>query len=119
VSEAPPYPTVPCKWCREPIIWAQTQPNPKARSAAAREPKLLPMDAEPVTNSLFTLSPGVRSQDNPTGRPVVGQFRSRNQAAGARAAGVATFQQHWKTCSRIEKWPKGQHLARLRNGGGR
>lgn len=84
-----------CGFCKELIIWAEEQPNPKARTK--QEVKLVPFDAGSNDHALFVLTsiPGKK-------RPVFGMMKN-NQAAGYRASGGKTFQKHSKTCT---KWPQ-------------
>jgi hypothetical protein len=103
------HPHTKCKYCGEPIVWAETQPNPRARTEAGkREVKLVPMDAEPSALACFTLT-----KDPAGGRPLFGEM-GRNQAAGYRASGGKTYQRHVKTCARVSLWPKGAFIAKQR-----
>lgn len=102
----------PCSFCHEPIIWAQTQPNPRARTAAKRaEVKLVPFDSEPDSHGKWALTPA-----SDGGRPTCGEM-PYGMAAGWRAAGKPTFQRHVKTCPQVSKWPKGEYLVKLREKG--
>jgi hypothetical protein len=101
------FPATSCKFCHEPIIWAETLPNPRARTARAREEtKLVPMDAEPF-DSVYVLT------KNPGGRPRLGEM-GRNQAAGYRGTGGKTYQRHVKTCAKVHLWPKGAFIPKQR-----
>lgn len=104
------FPTTTCKFCKEPIVWAETQPNRNARTPEKRaEVKLVPMDAEPVDFGVIILTA------NPNGgRPLYGEMPTRNAAAGWRAAGKKTYQKHVKTCTQVIKWPKGPMITKAR-----
>lgn len=99
-----------CKFCREPIIWAETMPNPNARSAAGRETHLVPFDAEPSRYGNWALTP------RGSLRPQCGEMKNA-KADAYRAFGKHTFQRHVKTCTQVGKWPKGQYIVKQREKG--
>lgn len=96
-------PLAKCEFCREAIVWAETFPNPNARTAEARrEVKLVPIDPEPSTVTQANLVVTLRA----VGRPQVGEMRV-NQAAGFRQAGGKTYIRHIKTCVKAEEMRRG------------
>lgn len=104
-----PYglPVTSCKFCHEPIVWAETMPNPRARSKTGLEVKLVPFDAEPYKAGTWALT-------RRTGqRPLCGEM-TRTKADAFRAAGQPTYQKHVKTCTRVVDWPKGEFIAKAR-----
>lgn len=96
-------PLATCEFCRAPIVWAETFPNPRARTAEARaEVKLVPIDPEPSIVTQANLVVTVRE----SGRPQVGEMRV-NQAAGYRQAGGHTYIRHVKTCVKADELRRG------------
>jgi hypothetical protein len=94
----------PCSFCKQPIIWTQEVPSPRAKNS-----RKVPLDAEPNDTTVWTITP------NPGDLPWLGEMR-RNQAAGYRATGGKTYQKHVKTCTRVKDWPKGQYLVKQGKG---
>lgn len=102
-------PVTPCSFCKEPIVWAETMPNPHARSKAGLETKLVPFDADPTVQGTWALTPRTGT------RPLCGEM-NRVKAAAFRAAGQPTYLKHVKTCTQVAKWPKGQFIVKQREG---
>jgi hypothetical protein len=96
-------PITPCKYCHEAIVWAETMPNPRARTQ--KPAKWIPFDAEPSEFGKWALTPR-RGQ-----RPLCGEMDAM-KAAAFRAAGQRTFQKHVKTCPKVTDWPKGEFLVK-------
>lgn len=101
-------PVTTCEFCTEAIIWAETAPNPGARTAAKRhETKRIPFDAEADDHGRWALTP------RPGRHPLCGEMRP-GVAAGYRSAGKRTFQRHVKTCTKVKLWPKGDYIVAAR-----
>lgn len=97
-----------CSYCGELIIWAETMPNPRARTKLD-ETKKIPFDAEPDDHGRWALTPRA-------GKPPTCGEMAPGMAAGYRAAGKPTYQKHVKSCTQLSKWPKGQYLAKPTRG---
>lgn len=107
-------PVTPCSFCQEPIVWAETVPNPNARSKAGAEAKLIPFDADPSTHSKATWALTPRAGRRPTCSEMIPR-----KALAFRAAKQPTYLKHVKTCTQVAKWPKGQYLVAQRERSGR
>jgi hypothetical protein len=92
-----------CEFCREPIIWAY--PVARRGTKAEAHPRPMPLDAEPTEHGLRTLYREPPTSAWPQGRPRTGVL-TKGQAAGWRASGKPTYQQHYKTCVKSMDWGK-------------
>lgn len=104
-------PVTTCNFCHEAIIWAETLPNPRARTKAG-DTQLIPFDAEATTFGKWALTPRAGQ------RPTCGEMKT-GMADAYRAAGRRTFQKHVKTCTQVAKWPKGKFITAARERGGK
>lgn len=96
-------PLAQCEFCKAEIVWVETYPNPRARTAEARRAvDLVPIDPEPSALTQANLVVTVRKE----GRPQVGEMRL-NQAAGYRASGGKTYIRHVRTCTKADELRRG------------
>lgn len=86
-----------------PILWAY--PVAARGTKAEREPKPMPLDAEPTESGLRTFYREPPTRQHPQGRPRTGLL-TKGQAPGYRAGGGKTYQQHYKTCPKSHEWGK-------------
>lgn len=96
-------PVAKCEFCSAPIVWAETHPNPNARTAAGREPKLVPIDAEPTTDNRARL---VVTTNKDWPRPRVGEM-TYNAMRGYIERGGLVYVQHVKTCTKADDMRRG------------
>jgi len=95
--------TARCEFCHAPIIWAETYPNPNARTAKGKESKLLPIDAEPTDDPRARLALTTR-EDWP--RPRVAEM-TFNAMCGYKDHGGVVYIQHVKTCTKADDMRRG------------
>jgi hypothetical protein len=98
-------PVTECNFCHGAIIWAETIPNPNARTV--KEPERIPFDAEDDSHGRWALTPRAGKH------PLCGEMKS-TKADAYRAAGRRTFQRHVKTCPKVADWPKGKFIVAAR-----
>jgi hypothetical protein len=92
-----------CEFCGEPIVWAETHPNPNARTAKGQEPKLVPIDPEPTTDPRARLA--VTTKEG-WPRPRVGEM-TYNAMRGYLDRGGKIYIQHVKTCTKADDMRRG------------